>query len=127
MKVIVAGCRWITALPFVDRAIRESGFHVTEVVSGGADGVDHLGEVWAGTHEVPLRRFPAKWSEHGKKAGPMRNEEMARYADALVAVWDGQSRGTADMIRRATSHGLKVHVDRIPAPRGVHGGGGREP
>lgn len=115
MRVIIAGTRTIRSLPLVRRAIEESGFDVTEVVSGGARGVDGIGEVWARIRKVPTKVFPADWSQ-GKKAGPLRNEQMAAYADALVAVWNGKSRGTADMIERAKAHGLKVHVFRLPHP-----------
>ena len=98
MKVIVAGCRYIDDYDVVAQAIKESGFKVTEVVSGRAKGVDKLGERWADHNKIPVKPFPADWDKHGKAAGLIRNEEMARYADALVAVWDGESRGTLNMI-----------------------------
>lgn len=83
------------------------------VVSGGADGVDRLGEQWAHRHGEPLRVFDVTdedWQRHGKQAGPMRNEAMAQYADTLVAIWDGESRGTRNMIDKALAHGLETHV-----------------
>jgi Protein of unknown function (DUF2493). len=72
---------------------------VDEVVSGTARGADTAGEAWAEHHGVPVERFPADWDEHGKSAGPIRNQEMADYADAVVAIWDGKSSGTHNMIR----------------------------
>lgn len=116
MKVIIAGSRTIHSLPRVARAIKDSGFVVTEVVSGGAQGVDRLGELWADFYGIPVKLFTPDWSQ-GKKAGPLRNEAMAAYGEALVAVWDGTSTGTADMIRRAKAHGLKVYVAREPGTR----------
>lgn len=110
MKTIIAGSRAITSYYLVDEAIRFSGFDITEVVSGGARGVDHLGEVWASRHNKPIKIFPANWNVLGKKAGFRRNIQMADYADALVAVWDGMSRGTAHMIGVARARGLKVFV-----------------
>ena len=113
MKVIIAGSRSVNNYHSVLGAIRESGFNISEVVSGGAKGADSLGEKWAGQYNRDLKVFPAKWDEFGKSAGYRRNIEMADYADALIAVWDGESRGTRHMIDTAVDKGLKVHVFRI--------------
>lgn len=110
MKTIVAGSRSITAYTLVDQAIRESEFQVTEVVSGGARGVDYLGEQWASNHHIPIKRFRADWDRYGISAGYRRNTEMAQYAEALVAVWDGRSRGTFHMVMEAERFGLKIHL-----------------
>ena len=110
MKVIVAGSRGIEDAEVVYRTIEESPFEITEVVSGTARGPDTLGENWAMAHNLPVKRIPAQWDTHGKKAGPIRNSTMAEYADALVAVWDGESRGTKNMIKEAQSKGLPVHL-----------------
>lgn len=110
MKVIIAGSREITDASVVADAIAASGFEVTEVVSGTARGVDRLGEAWARARKIPIKPFPADWNQLGKAAGVLRNAEMAKYADALVAIWDGESPGTKNMIDEATSRGLRVHV-----------------
>lgn len=112
MRTIIAGSRSITDLSVVRHAVEISGFSVSEVVSGGARGVDRLGERLAGILGVPCRVFPADWRAHGRSAGVIRNREMAEYAEALVAVWDGRSRGTANMISQAKAKGLKVYVHR---------------
>lgn len=80
------------------------------VISGGASGVDTAGEWWAKTHGIPVERYPAKWDLHGKRAGYLRNVQMAEKADALIAIWDEQSRGTKHMIKTARSYMLKVFV-----------------
>ena len=72
-----------------------------EVASGCAKGVDALGEQWATERDIPIKRFPADWSSYGRSAGPKRNEQMAQYADALLAIPAPDSRGTRDLIRRA--------------------------
>lgn len=113
MRTIIAGTRSLNDLAFVVAAIQASGFVITEVVSGGARGIDLKGEEWATLHKVPLKRFPANWNEHGKAAGPIRNREMCAYAEALIAIWDGISRGTEDCIAEARRRGLKVFVYRI--------------
>lgn len=110
MKVIIAGSRHLTFPTLVDEAIKCSLFDITEVVSGGARGVDALGELWAARNGIPVRLFPADWDKHGKAAGPIRNREMAAYADALIAIWDGKSLGTKNMIDEARKRGLRIHV-----------------
>jgi len=114
MRTIIAGGREVINQLLVDNAIVASGFQITEVVSGGAPGVDTLGEQWAANNTIPVKRFPAEWSLHGKAAGPIRNRQMAEYAEALVAVWDGLSRGTKNMIDTARMVGLKVFIFRYP-------------
>jgi hypothetical protein len=131
MRVIIAGTRWIPdpkapkgrrpfdSMEAVVAAIRDSQYHITEIVSGAAPGVDSLGEEYAIDNRIPLRRFPvedADWKRFGTDAGHRRNVQMARYAGegpgggALITVWDGKSRGTADMIAVARQRGLLVFV-----------------
>lgn len=110
MRVIIAGSRSIADMAVLERAIEKSGFEITEVLTGGARGVDSLAHDWAEEREIGVTIFPAHWTL-GRCAGPLRNEEMAKNADALIAVWDGHSRGTKDMIARARKHWLKVHVE----------------
>lgn len=110
MKTIIAGSRDIRFPIVVKQAIITSGFDITEVVCGGAKGVDGLGESWALQNGIPVKHFPADWSQHGKSAGYKRNVLMGDYADALIAVWDGASKGTNHMINIATKKGLKVYV-----------------
>lgn len=106
MKVIIAGPRYkdpINKIPFdnyplVVEAIEKSGFEITEEVCGMAIGVDRLGEQWAIANSIPVKEMPANFTKHGKAGGPIRNREMAEYADAAVIVWDGKSRGTRNMI-----------------------------
>lgn len=117
-KVIIAGCRGLTNINDVEdawnAAMREWGSPlVTEVVSGAAPGVDQLGEILAEWKAIPVRRFPAEWARLGKRAGPTRNGQMARYADRLIAVWDGESRGTANMIETMRALGKPVYVHRF--------------
>ena len=113
MKIIIAGSRTITDSAPVIEAYKESGFEATEIVSGNASGVDQTG-AWYGSTvlNIPVKKFKPLWGKLGKRAGFVRNQEMADYADALIAVWDGVSRGTADMIERAQKKGLKVYVKR---------------
>lgn len=81
-----------------------------EIVSGGANGADHIGEEIAKKHDIPVKVFPANWGRYGKSAGYRRNVEMANYADSLIAFWDGKSKGTKHMIDIALDRGLLVKV-----------------
>jgi hypothetical protein len=110
MRVIIAGSRSVVSFPIVESACLRSGFAITEVVSGGASGVDTLGERFARERGIPVRRFPADWSRFGRSAGPRRNREMAEYGEALVLVWDGQSRGSASMLAYARERRLPCFV-----------------
>lgn len=86
---------------------------------GKARGADTLGEQYAKEHGYPVQYFPADWDRYGKAAGYLRNTEMAKNADALVAFWDGMSLGTRHMIEIARSRGLKVRVKRYDKESGV--------
>lgn len=82
-----------------------------EIVSGGSGNMDKLGERWAIYNDAELRVFKvdeADWKKHGKAAGPIRNRQMAEYADALVLIWDGKSRGSKNMLEEAQKRGLRV-------------------
>jgi hypothetical protein len=116
-KVIIAGGRDFDDSDLLDKsagaALRyKIATSRVEVVCGKANGADTLGEVWALDNGISVRYFPADWDKHGKKAGYLRNEEMAKYADALLAFWDGKSKGTKHMIDLAKKHKLKVKVIR---------------
>lgn len=112
MRVIIAGSRDIENYILVVQAIEESGFDITEVVCGEARGVDKLGKLWAKEAGIPVKSFPADWGRYKKRAGPIRNEQMAKYGDALVVVTRGTP-GTKDMINRAVAHGLQRHIKRV--------------
>lgn len=54
--------------------------------------------------------YPADWKKYGRRAGSIRNIEMAQNAEALLAVWDGISSGTRHMIKEAEKRGLPVYI-----------------
>lgn len=112
MRTIIAGSRSCRNFSDVMHAVAASGIAITEVVSGHANGADKLGEQYAKTAQIPCKIFEADWNRFGRSAGPQRNLEMARYAEALIAVWDGQSPGTRHMIDCARRHNLTVFVYR---------------
>ncbi len=114
MKVIIAGGR-----DFNDYNLLKSSCNTIlvnqkeiEIVSGTANGADKLGERYAEDMGYLTKQFPADWDRHGKKAGFIRNRQMAEYADALIAFWGGRGKGTEMMISIARTLGLKVRVIR---------------
>lgn len=114
MKVIIAGSRKadVTMKQLMD-AVQQAGFPITEVVSGHSGNIDLLGEQWAKGVNIPITVFQAAWGTYGSSAGPRRNRQMATYAEALIALWDGKSRGTLNMIKEATKKELSVYVINI--------------
>lgn len=118
MRLIIAGSRTCNDIDEVRAAVFAARAEwdwcpITEVVSGGAAGVDRFGEQLAREDGIPIKVFPADWNSHGKAAGPIRNREMAEYGDALVAVWDGKSRGTKNMIDEAKAKNRPVYIHTI--------------
>jgi hypothetical protein len=113
LKVVIAGSRTITDPLELEKAIKDSGFQIDTVISGGASGVDKLGEDWANAHGVPIKVFLPDWKTYSKAAGPIRNGIMADNADALIICWDGLSRGSASMIEKASSRNLKMYIHLV--------------
>lgn len=102
MKLIIAGSRTLNPASELIGALLYWQFDLSpkEIVSGGARGVDAAGEYFAlyyNTDGLPITKFYADWETYGKAAGHIRNKQMAEYADALLLIWDGESKGSANM------------------------------
>lgn len=117
MRTIIAGSREGVNYEDVCLAVEESKIDISVVVSGTANGADKLGERWAKANRIPVVQMPAKWRNKdgttNRSAGHQRNARMAEYAEALVAIWDGKSKGTASMIQIAKHYKLLVYVLRV--------------
>ena len=116
MRVIIAGSRDFNNYALVCATMEElmKEMEITEVVCGCAKGADELGEIWAWSHHINVKRMPAEWDRFGRSAGMIRNHQMGEYADFLVAFWDGKSRGTQDMIsymKKIGKHGRIVKYE----------------
>ena len=111
MKVIIAGGRDYKpdALSHFVIHCNHHIFNFTEIVSGGCTGADKFGEEYAKEYGIPVKRFPADGGKHGKKAGPIRNDLMAQYADAVILFPGG--RGTENMRKAANRYGLEILFD----------------
>lgn len=113
MKTVIFGSRTITNYSLIEKAISEANFIITELVSGHAPGVDTLAERWARLNGIPITPFPAQWNKYGKKAGPLRNADMANYAEQAIGIWDGKSPGTKDMINKVKAKSIPVYIMKV--------------
>ena len=111
MHVIIAGSRtaskrdvWnaLCACPWTDQ--------ISTVISGCAQGADSYGAAWARSKSLPVIEMPADWKSYGRSAGMIRNQAMLERAEGLLAIWDGHSPGTKNMIRIAERKGIRCFV-----------------
>ena len=117
MRTIIAGSRNVEfhrACELVAESLDNCGFadKITHIIHGDARGIDRSAKhVCADKYHVI--DMPAEWGKFGKAAGYMRNDDMAKNADALICVWDGKSPGSKNMIDIAKKRGLLVYVHYI--------------
>lgn len=118
VRIIIAGGRDFNNYDFLKKEASifiseiDNGDHI-EIVSGGAKGVDLLGEKFAEEKNLELIVFPADWKKFGRAAGPKRNAQMAKYATHLLSFWNGESKGTKSMLTLAKKENLKVKIISI--------------
>ncbi len=115
MRLAVVGSRDYPHEDFVRLFIRRLAARGTDhvIVSGGARGtdtwvIDEAEEQGFGTHVIPV--LDEDWEREGKQAGKTRNTFIVMEVEAVVAFWNGISRGTMDTIRKAHEAGLPVRV-----------------
>lgn len=125
MKVIIAGGREITDLNVLDKALLSCSFFYrfleedTEIVTGGALGVDTMGDNWAKEQGIDRVVFPANWKKHGKSAGYQRNKKMLdyimlSYPDCGLIAIPGEGKGTPGMIKLCREAGIgNIHIYEI--------------
>jgi hypothetical protein len=122
LRIIIAGGRDFNNYELLKEKVfnivkceNKSKNHI-KIVSGGARGADTLGERFAKEFDLKVCRFIPDWNGLGKRAGYVRNVDMAKYSiennnrGVLIAFWDGKSKGTKHMIDLAKSYNLEVHV-----------------
>src|SRR5262245_24979604 len=129
LKIIVAGSRSFSDYSLLEHWLCRLTANIQKpliVVSGGAKGADKLGEKWAwekGPRPITVMHFFPDWEKYGRSAGVRRNQEMVDFADRAVIFWDGKSPGTADLLRRARSKGMKLKAIRFEVRDGDQGEG----
>ena len=122
VRVIVAGSRTFDNFSLMEKELmryfKKNGLHRAdvEIISGTANGADKLGEHFAEKYGLKLSKFPADWDTHGKAAGFIRNEEIAKYSieddnkGVLFAFWNNVSKGTKNMIDLAKKYKLDITI-----------------
>lgn len=84
--------------------------NVTEIISGGARGIDTCAREYAQTHGIKLKEFLPNYNRYGKSAPLKRNLEIIAYADIVLAFWDGKSHGTKYVIDNCKSRSIPIKV-----------------
>ena len=110
MRTIIAGSRTFNDYKKMKSCMKQIDWIPSIILSGTARGADRLGEKWAKENGISIEKYPAEWDKYGRRAGYVRNSAMAQNAEALVAFWDGRSRGTKHMITLAKKKGLKMAI-----------------
>jgi len=119
-RIIVAGGRDINDYDIISRAVNKGlesfpipDYEETMIVSGGAKGVDDvaidIAQNWAMHYTV----FEANWKKYGRSAGPIRNKDMAEYGTHLILIWDGKSKGSANMKSQAQRFNLPIYEEIV--------------
>ena len=106
MKIAVIGSRGLIVRDLENYLPKET----TEIVSGGARGVDTCARFYANKNGLKLTEFLPDYEKYGKIAPLMRNLEIIDYADEVYAFWDGASRGTKYVIENCRRKKKKIHV-----------------
>jgi hypothetical protein len=112
MNVLVCGSRDIEDKSVVYEALANAPWEPDVLVHGDAVGVDKIADRYARVHSIDrdVHEIPEwVWQKVGPRAGPMRNAYMIEQANAVIAVWDGDSTGTKDAMQQAESEGLPVY------------------
>lgn len=118
--VLVCGSRTITNKSDVYIALQDCIYNYVfankyMIIEGGAKGVDTLARKFAQEYGIDYLEYPADWKQYGKRAGYIRNKQMVNLADYVIAIWDGESKGTASTIMLGHRKGIPVEV-RIVRP-----------
>ena len=99
MKLIIAGSREFNfGTELIRHYVHKFDLVPTEIVCGGATGIDNCGKEFGERCGLPVKMFNAEWLKYGKASGPMRNAEMSKYGTHLLLIWNGASKGSASML-----------------------------
>ena len=112
MKVAIIGTR--DAAGFKSEQITE---HLPKecsvIISGGAVGIDTAAEHYAKEHSIPFRKILPDYSMFGKRAPLVRDTQIVKEADLVLAFWDMKSRGTSFTIAECIRLGVAVQIIKI--------------
>ena len=120
MRIAIVGSRTLT--------VEDLGHYlpedVTEIVSGGAKGIDRCAKQYARENQIKLTEFLPDYHRYGRGAPLKRNLNIVDYADCVIAFWDGQSRGTKSVIELCQQKKKRITVIKTASiakpPKGVY-------
>lgn len=110
MKTAIIGSRSIQDYNYLENILKSLDFKITEIISGGAKGVDTLAEIYSFSNSIPITKILPEWNKYGRGAGLVRNMNIIKESDIVVALWDGKSKGTLDSINKARKLDKKVFI-----------------
>ena len=116
MKVAIVGSRGLR-VPIPEDAVPKN---TTQIISGAANGIDRMARAFALQHHIQLLEVLPDYVRYGRRAPLMRNNSIIDYADYVIAIWDGYSRGTKYVIDRCRASGKPLRVIRVriqPRPK----------
>ena len=113
MKVGIVGSREFKNYELFSDVMKQYLSDISWVVSGGAPGADSLAEKWAKENKKMLTIYPADWFNLGKRAGYVRNTDIVKNSDMIVAFWDGKSKGTKHTIGLAQKMGKECKIINV--------------
>jgi predicted Rossmann fold nucleotide-binding protein DprA/Smf involved in DNA uptake len=123
MKLAIIGSRTLNqqqVIRVIEQVVTKSKTPVTTIVTGGANGVDSIAEYYARTHNIKVEIYYPVYQKYGKRAPLIRNNEIVKKCDGVLAIWDGESNGTAYTIRKAKKEHKKVMVVELNAAKPYH-------
>jgi hypothetical protein len=98
LNVAIVGSRTFKDYKKLKEIINSLNINISKIISGGANGADKLGELLAKENNIDIHIFYPDWNKYGKKAGFIRNEQIVKNSDLIIAFWDGKSKGTLHSI-----------------------------
>jgi hypothetical protein len=116
IRIIICGSRGFTDYIYFKRELDklfQNNLENLVIYSGCASGPDNMAIQYCKERNIYCEKFPADWDTHGKSAGYIRNVDMAKFANAVLAFWNNKSRGTKHMIDIANKKGLSVKIINV--------------
>ena len=123
MKLGIVGSRTLNqknVKEIISQVVEKSKNKIDEIVTGGANGVDSIAELYAKQNNIKCSVFLPQYETYGKRAPLIRNNVILENSDAILAIWDGESKGTLYTINRAKKLGLKVMIVNLEAAKQYH-------
>ena len=115
MKIGIVGSRNFKDYNILSEKLEHIKPEIKVVISGGAPGADRLAEKWAKEHGKSLTVYPADWLTYGKSAGYIRNADIVKNSDKIIAFWDGESKGTKHTINLCKKNNKECEVVLVSA------------